>query len=200
MGSSEEEIKNIITDLGIGPYFLGTFDKYFPGFLSKEKMVCAIVNTGSRAGGGVHWLAMAWFPKAGLFYMFDPFGFSDKKLKIIYNFEYQKLLKRSALQSTSTHCVQLVTSTESIQGPQSAACGLFCCMFLYAFVHWPLSAMKNPVMNSLQGVPNSLLFREDVQPILKRNQMLLYNFLSKHSAYFRKHRNEIQHNTKFNKL
>lgn len=198
-GSSEEELAHIVNDLGIGPYFLGTFDKRFPGFISTSKMACAIVNTGTRESGGQHWIAMGWFPNSRTFYMFDPFGFSDKKLLQIYNFEYQGLLKRSALYSTSDRCIEFVKSIDSVQGPYSAACGLFCCLFLHAFVNWPNSPMsKNPTMDLVVGVPNSKLMEPSSEKTFFNNQEKMYCFLKQKSPYFRSHEFTIKKNTSFN--
>lgn len=198
MGSSEEELQELAKDLGFSSIFLGTFDKRFPGFIRPKHRACAIVNTGVREKGGVHWLALAWNPPNQTFFLFDPFGFSDAKLKQIYEFEYEGLLKRSALASTPNHCLQLVKSTESVQGPNSAACGLFCCMFLQAFMHWPDSPMdNNPTMNLLTGLPNKLLLLPQAQPIFKRNQETLYAFLAKRSPYFRRHQRLIEERTAF---
>ncbi|APG53805.1 protease [simian adenovirus 55] len=199
MGSSEEELRAIVRDLGCGPYFLGTFDKRFPGFVSPNRLACAIVNTAGRETGGEHWLALGWNPRGNTFYLFDPFGFSDQRLKQIYNFEYEGLLRRSALESTrGDRCLTLVKSKETVQGPNSAACGLFCCMFLQAFVHWPDRPMEdNPTMDLLTGVPNCLLDSPTAQGILKRNQEELYRFLAQHSPYFRAHRARIESQTAF---
>lgn len=201
MGSREEELRLIIRDLGVGPYFLGTYDKRFPGFISKQRMACAIVNTAGRETGGVHWLAMAWHPTSQTFYMFDPFGFSDSKLKQVYDFEYRGLLKRSAITSTQDRCLTLVQSAQSVQGPHSAACGLFCCLFLHAFVRWPLRAMEgNPTMNLVQGVPNSMLESPSAQGVFVRNQENLYRFLRRHSPYFAQHAPQIQQDTAVDKM
>lgn len=200
MGSTEAELKAILLDLGVMPYFLGTFDKHFPGFIHAHKKSCAIVNTATRETGGVHWLAFAWLPKKNIFYMFDPFGFSDAKLKQVYHFEYTCLLKKSALASTPNHCVILQTSQEAIQGPNSAACGLFCCLFLYSFVHYPEQAFDNPIMDLVQGVPNKFLLSPHSQSILKKNQDNLYRFLRSKSVYFRTHQQKLESNTHFNKV
>lgn len=197
-GSSEEELAHIIKDLGIGPYFLGTFDKRFPGFISASKISCAIVNTGTRESGGQHWIAMAWFPNSKTFYMFDPFGFSNKKLLQIYNFEYQGLLRRSAI-SSSNRCIEFIKSVDSVQGPYSAACGLFCCLFLHAFVNWPNSPMNNnPTMDLVDGVPNSKLMDPNFEQVFLKNQEKMYAFMKQKSAYFRNNESSIRHKTSFN--
>ncbi|AQQ73635.1 protease [Harbour porpoise adenovirus 1] len=201
MGSTEDELREIIKDLGVSGKFLGLFDNRFPGFINKHKSCCAIVNTAKRETGGVHWLAIAWDPKSLNFYFFDPFGFSDEKLKQNFNFEYQGLLKRSAISSSSDRCVNLIKSTESVQGPYSAACGLFCCMFLHAFVNWPAYPMDhNPTMDLVKGVPNSKLFDLSSTKIFERNQKNLYEFLNKHSRYYRQHRCYIETQTAFDKM
>lgn len=200
-GSSERELAAIVRDLGCGPYFLGTHDKRFPGFLAGDKLACAIVNTAGRETGGVHWLAFGWNPRSRTCYMFDPFGFSDRRLKQIYSFEYEAMLRRSALASSPDRCLNLEQSTQTVQGPDSAACGLFCCMFLHAFVHWPDRPMDgNPTMNLLTGVPNGMLQSPQVLPTLRRNQEELYRFLARHSPYFRSHRAAIEHATAFDKM
>ncbi|ALE15305.1 protease [bottlenose dolphin adenovirus 2] len=200
MGSTEAELMHIVKDLGISN-FLGTFDKRFPGFIHKFKPCCAIINTAARETGGAHWIALAWEPKSHSFYFFDPFGFADEKLKQYFDFEYNGLLKRSALESTNDRCITLIKSTESVQGPYSAACGLFCCMFLHAFVNWPSHPMeKNPTMDLLKGVPNSKLFLQESENIFYKNQQKLYKFLNKNSMYYRSHKCIIDEKTAFNKL
>lgn len=201
MGSCELELKAIARDLQLSPFFLGTFDKYFPGFINKSKMCCAIVNTASRQSGGTHWLAFGWFPAKQTFYLFDPFGFSDAKLKQLYNFEYEGLMKRSAIHSTPNRCVTLVRTDKAVQGPYSAACGLFCLLFLCAFTQWPENPFdKNPVFGPLSGISPRLLFSLNAQTTFCKNQRFLYRFLYKHSAYFRHHADVIIKNTSINKL
>lgn len=201
MGSSEEELHHLVRDLGVQPYFLGTFDKTFPGFVHKDRMCCAIVNTALRVSGGQHWLALGWYPPSATFYLFDPFGFSDAKLAQIYQFEYEGLLRRSAISSTAGRCVTLVKSGQCVQGPNSAACGLFCCLFLYAFVRWPTRPLdRNPAMDLVQGVPTRDMEDPRYRPRLMANQRNLYAFLYRHSAYFREHAAQIMSDTDFNKL
>lgn len=201
MGSCEVELKAIAQDLELFPFFLGTFDKYFPGFINKNKMCCAIVNTASRQTGGVHWLAFGWFPAKQTFYLFDPFGFSDAKLKQLYSFQYEGLMKRSAISSTPDRCITLVRTDKAVQGPYSAACGLFCLLFLYAFTRWPNAPFdKNPAFGPLRAVSSQLLLTPKAQDAFCANQKFLYTFLWKHSAYFRHHADVIMKNTAVNKL
>nr|WRQ19818.1 MAG: protease [unidentified adenovirus] len=200
MGTNESELKQIVQDLGLGSLFLGTFDKTFPGFIEKHKPCCAIVNTGLRSTGGVHWIAMAWEPKSYFFYLFDPFGFDDKQLLRFYNFRYQHMLKASAITSTPTRCVTLIRNYEAIQGPYSGACGLFCCLFLRAFLKYPFKPMNNPILDPLSGVAINGLFKPTNLSIFVKNQKYLNAYLEKHSRYFRRHKKEIEVRTAVNVL
>nr|P07885.1 RecName: Full=Protease; AltName: Full=Adenain; AltName: Full=Adenovirus protease; Short=AVP; AltName: Full=Adenovirus proteinase; AltName: Full=Endoprotease [Human adenovirus E4]AAA42466.1 endoprotease [Human adenovirus E4] len=194
-GSGEQELRAIIRDLGCGPYFLGTFDKRFPGFMAPHKVACAIVNTAGRETGGEHWLAFAWNPRSNTCYLFDPFGFSDQRLKQIYQFEYEGLLRRSAL-ATKDRCVTWKShQTCRVRVGRcgfSAACSTACA--------WPTPMDKNPTMNLLTGVPNGMLQSPQVEPTLRRNQEALYRFLNSHSAYFRSHRARIEKATAFDRM
>lgn len=202
-GSTETEIKRIVSDLGGGAHFLGTFDKRFPGFIREQAPATAIVNTAGRETGGVHWLAFGWDPRSRTVTMFEPYGFADHKLQQIYQFEYDGMLKRSALgQGDGQRCVELVKSSDSVQGPRSAACGLFCCLFVAAFeanMTNPLGD-ANPVFGPIKGVPNSQLKSPAAQPTLRANQEYLYRYLSSHSSYFRQNEDRIRAATAFDKL
>lgn len=202
-GSTESEIRRIVADLGAGAHFLGTFDKRFPGFVRSQAPATAIVNTAGRETGGVHWLAFGWDPQTRTVTMFEPYGFADERLRQIYHFEYEGLLRRSALgQGDGSRCVELVKSTDSVQGPRSAACGLFCCLFVAAFEANRQNALgdANPVMGPVQGVPNARLRSPDAQPVLRANQEYLYRYLQQHSSYFRQNEGRIRAATAFDRM
>ena len=59
---------------------------------------------------------------------------------------------------------------------------------------------KNPTMNLLTGVPNSMLQSPQVEDTLRRNQHELYIFLNKLSPYFRNNRQRIEKATSFTKM
>ncbi|QIZ64196.1 protease [Guinea pig adenovirus] len=201
MGSCENEIRAIARDLGAGQVFLGTFDSTFPGFIRREKPACAVVNTARRHTGGAHWVAVAWEPVSHTFYMFDPYGFDDQTLKKVFDFSYQTLMKRSALTSTDDRCINVEKSTECVQGPHSAACGLYCCLFVYSFARWPQRALRDsPVMQKLQGVPTRLLQCPAFAPTFHRNQEYLYATLRRLSPYFRNREAAIRERTRVDRL
>lgn len=202
-GSSESEIRRIVADLGTSQsHFLGTFDKRFPGFIREQVRATAIVNTAGRETGGVHWLALAWDPASRTVTMFEPYGFSDQKLKQLYQFEYEGLLRRSAIANSPDRCIQLVKSKESVQGIHSAACGLFCCLFVAAFDARPGDPLgdRNPVMGPIRGVDNARLRDPSAQPTLRDNQEYLYRYLHRHSPYFRAHEQRIRAATAFDRI
>ena len=166
------------------------------------KETAAIVNTAGRETGGVHWLALGWDPASRTVTMFEPYGFSDAKLKQIYHFEYEGLMRRSAISNTPDRCLRLVKSVESVQGRHSAACGLFCCLFIAAFEALRSDPLgdANPVMGPIKGVDNSRLSDPRVQPVLRANQEYLYAFLQRHSPYFRAHEARIRAATAFDRI
>lgn len=193
-GSSEHELKALIRSLHMSNIgFLGTFDCRFPGFLNRNQYQSAIVNTGSRESGGMHWIAFAWNPRNFKVFMFDPLGWSAHQLKQYYSYSYQALLKRSALNSND-RCVILERNHQAIQCTCAGSCGLFCVFFLYCFSISPNSPFSTRLMQSMHGTSPNIT---PVSPeLLHINQMLLYSFLSKNSEYFRKNEDEIVENTK----
>ncbi|UJZ92513.1 protease [Barthadenovirus sternae] len=191
-GSSEAELKHLIRSLGIQHTFLGTFDCRFPGFLDSNKIKTAIVNTGPRESGGVHWIAFAWNPIGYKLYLFDALGWKDKELEKYYNFSYKHIIKRSALE-TPSRCVQLVKNSEAVQCTCAGSCGLFCVLFLYCFNKFPNNPYDNYIMNDFYGCKAAL---KPVCPKqLHLNQIKLYDFLRKHSDYFVKNETHIVNNT-----
>lgn len=197
-GTSTSELIEIVKSLGLSHDFLGVFDKNFPGFLNINKVSYAIVNTGDYMSGGVHWIAFAYDPHGMIFYMFDPFGWSKKELLKKYQFQYERMVKFTAL-NNSSRCVRLVKSVEAVQCICSAACGLFCCLFLASFVHYRYSPMyNNPIIDIVHGVPVSMLLTDYGIAVTHQNQENLYNWLYVNCLYFKIHAREIKHNTRIN--
>lgn len=198
MGTSTTDLKNIVYSLGIGANFLGVYDNSFPGFIHLSKPCYAIVNTGDYISGGVHWIAFAFDPVSLKFYMFDPFGFSKADLYKKYKFQYDVIIKNTALNSSLSRCVTLIKSTEAVQCTCSAACGLFCCLFLASFYHYRYSPMKNnPVIDVVDGIKHSDMYTEHGISVTHFNQIKLYKWLYENSLYFRENIKEITHNTRF---
>ncbi|ALB78147.1 protease [unidentified adenovirus] len=196
-GTSTSELIHIVKSLGIDAYFLGVFDKNFPGFLDVHKVSYAIVNTGDYVSGGMHWIAFAYDPNGSLFYMFDPFGWSNKDLYKHYKFQYDRMLKHTALQGN--RCIRLLKSVEAVQCLCSAACGLFCCLFLASFYHYRFSPLcNNPIIDIVTGVPHSVLNSPRGIKITHCNQKKLYDWLYVNCLYFRKNAREIKNNTRIN--
>nr|QPN96246.1 adenovirus endopeptidase [Siadenovirus sp.] len=195
LGTSQSELINIILSLGL-PNFKGVYDKNFPGFINPDRPQYAIVNTGDRSSGGVHWIAFAFDPNSLKFFLFDPFGFSKTELLKRYHFQYTQMMKNTAL-SGPTRCVELVRSTQAVQCPCSAACGLFCCLFLASFEMYRNSPMScNPIIDVVEGVNHKKLLTPEGISITHTNQIRLYDWLYIHSKYFRNHVREIKENTK----
>lgn len=193
-GTSESELKQLVRSLHLNNIgFLGTFDCRFPGFLDKNKTSSAIVNTGTRESGGLHWIAFAWNPKTMKVFMFDPLGWSSKELEKYYGYSYQALLKRSAVQSID-RCVTLERNQEAVQCTCAGSCGLFCVLFLYCFSVYPTAPFEVPLFQSLQG---SVSRFTPVKPLaLHNNQQILYDFLKSKSVYFSKNLTHFVNSTK----
>ncbi|AII22572.1 protease [Lizard adenovirus 2] len=192
-GSSEQELKMLVRSLNLEPGFLGTFDCRFPGFISKDRRQTAIVNTGPREQGGIHWIALAWDPKSYKMFLFDPLGWSDAELKRYYNFSYKNMVQRSAL-SSPDRCVTLVKNTQAVQCTCAGSCGLFCVFFLYCAHLNASNPFGTSLFQSMEGQKSGMVPKSPDQ--LHKNQALLYNFLSSHSEYFRKHARNIVLNTR----
>lgn len=192
-GTSESELRDLLSSLHLTYGFLGTFDCRFPGFLQKNKVQTAIVNTGPRELGGVHWIAMAWDPVYYKMYIFDPLGWKETQLKSLYNYSYQAMLKRSAL-TEGERCITVEKNTQGVQCTCSGACGLFCVFFLYCFNKYRGKAFKNELFQSLNGAIPSLTPSDP--NLLHKNQNLLYDFFICKSSYFRKNKKMLIDNTK----
>ncbi|ASU50478.1 protease [Odocoileus adenovirus 1] len=191
-GTSEQELKKLLSSLHLTNGFLGTFDCRFPGFINKEKIQTAIVNTGPREEGGVHWIAMGWDPHYFKMYIFDPLGWKEKQLQSLYNYSYQGMIKRSAL-TTNDHCINVEKNTQAVQCTCSGACGLFCVFFLYCFYNFKGQAFKNPLFQKLYGALPSLTPLDPT--LLHANQLFVYRFLLKKSLYFQENKEHLIRNT-----
>lgn len=199
-GTTESELRHLVAALHIRHRFLGVFDNSFPGFLDPEKPASAIVNTGSRRSGGMHWIGFAYCPAQKVCYMFDPFGWSDPLLWRLYRFKYQTFLRRTGLQQPD-RCITLRKSNQAVQCPCSAACGLFAVLFIASFDKYPTSPLlHNPIIDTVVGVNHQDLYKPPYQQILHRNQERLYYWLSAHNSYFRQHAEHLKAATALNAL
>nr|UAJ21424.1 protease [Duck aviadenovirus] len=199
-GTTDAQLKAIVSAMHLKHTFLGVFDNSFPGFIDSKKSSSAIINTGSAASGGMHWIGFAYEPIKRICYMFDPFGWSDEKLWSIYKFKYDQLLKRTGL-SQLDRCITLVKSNQSVQCTCSAACGLFCILFIASFDSYPNKPMiGNPIIDVVQGVNHSDMNKPMYRSILHSNQERLYQWLSRNNSYFRSHRTQLENETKLNTL
>lgn len=192
-GTSERELKMLVRSLNLDRGFLGTFDCRFPGFLSKDRKQTAIVNTGPREKGGIHWIALAWDPTSYKMFLFDPLGWTDSELQKYYNFSYKNMVARSALNSPD-RCVTLVKNTQAVQCTCAGSCGLFCILFLYCAHLMPANPFGVPLFQSLEGEKSSMSPTSPEK--LHRNQQILYSFLSSHSSYFKKNATSVVMNTR----
>lgn len=200
-GTSESELRAMLRDLGVGGTFVGTFDNSFGGFRRLDIPQCAIVNTGSRRSGGVHWIAVAYHPARARFYVFDPLGWTDCQLNRLYRFSLQPLLRRTFQRLRASHsharqevCLHITRNTQAVQCSCAGSCGLFCLMFIYAFARHPGVAMTDGVIQRLDGEQPALI--QNRWPALHANQEKLYRFLHARSVYFRRHENTIVNNTR----
>lgn len=184
-GTTESQLKDLVVSLHLRHRFLGVFDNSFPGFIDPYRPASAIVNTGSRASGGMHWIGFAYEPSARICYMFDPFGWSDSKLWTIYKFKYESFLRKTGLQQPD-RCITLVKSNEAVQCPCSAACGLFAALFIASFDRYPRNPMKgNPIIDVVVGVKHENMYKPPFVDILHRNQERMYLWFAKNSNYFK---------------
>lgn len=198
-GTSSSELVTLVNSLGLNSFFLGVFDKHFPGFIDLNRIAYAIVNTGDYASGGVHWIAFAYDPNGRIFYIFDPFGWSKKDLWKFYKFQYDRIVKNTAL--SNGRCVRLVKSIETVQCPCSAACGLFCLLFLSSFYHYRHTPMcNNPIIDIVNGVCHNKMKNPVSIKVLHCNQEKLYDWLYINSVYFRDNEYVIKQNTKINSM
>lgn len=196
LGTSTSELKNIVYSLGLQSNFLGVYDKNFPGFIDINTVSYAIVNTGDYNSGGVHWIAFSFDPVRKKFYMFDPFGWSKRDLLKKYQFQYDRMIKNTAL-SSNDRCVTLVKSTEAVQCTCSAACGLFCCLFLASFVHYRWSPLvNNPIIDIVHGIKHSEMYTPYGIYVTHTNQEKLYQWLYANCYYFRCNYVSLEQNTR----
>ncbi|AAA84980.1 protease [Ovine adenovirus 7] len=192
-GTSESELKNLISSLHLNNGFLGIFDCRFPGFLQKSKIQTAIINTGPREQGGIHWITLALEPISYKLFIFDPLGWKDTQLIKFYNFSLNSLIKRSAL-NNSDRCITVERNTQSVQCTCAGSCGLFCIFFLYCFHFYKQNVFKSWLFQKLNGSTPSLIPCEP--HLLHENQTFLYDFLNAKSVYFRKNYRTFIENTK----
>ncbi|AIE77223.1 protease [Duck adenovirus 2] len=194
-GTTDSQLRGLVAAMHLRHKFLGVFDNSFPGFLDPVRATSAIINTGSAASGGMHWIGFAYEPIKRICYMFDPFGWSDEKLWSIYKFKYDALLKRTGL-AQSDRCVTLVKSTQAVQCTCSAACGLFSALFIASFDAFPMHPMDgNPIIDIVVGVNHSKMNQPFYRDLLHRNQERLYHWLEKTNSYFRAHSRELRRQT-----
>ncbi|WPS63620.1 protease [Aviadenovirus phalacrocoracidae] len=194
-GTTDSQLRDLVASMHVRHRFLGVFDKNFPGFLHPNERASAIVNTGSRASGGLHWIGFAFEPHGKKCYMFDPFGWSDTKLWELYKFKYEAFMRRTGL-SQRDRCFELIKSNEAVQCPCSAACGLFSALFIASFDRYPLRPMDgNPVIDTVIGVKHENMYKPQFREVLHRNQERMYLWFMKNNPYFRANEERLKSET-----
>lgn len=199
-GTTESQLRDLVAAMHLRHRFLGVYDNSFPGFLDSRKPASAIVNTGSRRSGGMHWIAFAFDPASKTCYMFDPFGWSDRSLWEIYRVKYDNLMRRTGLHQPDK-CFRLERSVETVQCPCSAACGLFSALFIASFDNYRMRPMNgNPIIDVVQGVKHENMYKPAFQAILHQNQARLYQWFTQNNPYFAAHRYALEEDTRINAI
>lgn len=198
-GTSESEIRAMLRDLGVGEVFVGTFDNSFSGFKRSKVPMCAIVNTGSRQSGGVHWIAAGIEPAARRIYVFDPLGWNDSQLQRLYRFSIYPMLHKTidnyeTREKYFKNCFIVTRNTQAVQCSCAGSCGLFCVLFVYCFSKNPHMATEDRLLQSLDGKKAAV--RPSHWQALHANQELLYSFLSNRCKYFRDRARDMEQNTR----
>ncbi|ADQ39062.1 protease [Fowl aviadenovirus 4] len=199
-GTTESQLRDLVAAMHPRHRFLGVFDRTFPGFLDPERPASAIVNTGSRSSGGMHWIGFAYDPQYRRCYMFDPFGWSDKKLLELYKVKYDAMLKATGL-SQQDRCIELVRSVQAVQCPCSGACGLFSALFIASFDRYRRSPMNgNPIIDTVVGVNHENMYKPAFREILHRNQERMNAWFARNNPYFQRHAELLKRETAINTL
>lgn len=202
-GTSESEIRAMLRDLGVDKVFIGTFDNSFNGFKRSKVPMCAIVNTGSRESGGVHWIAAGIDPRSRKIYVFDPLGWNDAQLQRMYRFSIYPMLRKtldnyelkgSAYDYNKKDCFIVTRNTQAVQCSCAGSCGLFCVLFVYCFSKNPHLANEDNLLQTMDGEKAAV--RPTHWQTLHANQDLLYTFLNNRCDFFRRRAREIIQNTK----
>lgn len=198
-GTSESEIRAMLRDLGVGRVFIGTFDNTFGGFKRSKVPLCAIINTGSRQSGGVHWIAAGIVPAAKRIFVFDPLGWNDAQLRRLYDFSIYPLLSKTmdhydTKASVQDSCFIVSRNSQAVQCSCAGSCGLYCVMFVYCFSRSPRDVSEDALLQSFDGERASV--RPTHWKTLHSNQDKLYEFLYHNCTYFRNHSREMKENTK----
>lgn len=199
-GTTESQLRDLVAAMHLRHRFLGVFDRSFPGFLDPTSPASAIVNTGSRASGGMHWIGFAYDPNYGRCYMFDPFGWSDRELYALYKVKYDAFLKTTGLRQRD-RCIELVRSVQAVQCPCSAACGLFSALFIASFDRYRNKPMNgNPIIDTVVGVSHDNMYKPAFREVLHRNQERMNTWFKQNNAYFRQHAQLLERETAINTI